>query len=83
MEEEKKQIEQDSKEVPDTPKVVEETPKTKEDMILAKLDKIQKEIWYSRLAMAVFLVISLFYINMKTNNIANALATFIEMFMPE
>ena len=79
MEEEKKKIQQDSKEVV----VSSDEPKTKEDMILAKLDRIQKEIWYSRLAMAVFLVISLFYINMKTNNIASALATFIEMFMPE
>ena len=50
--------------------------------ILKKLDRLQHEIWYTRIAMAVFFVIAMFYFNMKTSELGNALGTFMEMFLP-
>ena len=52
------------------------------NQLMQKIDKLQHEVFYNRVAMAVFFIISLLYINLKTGNIANALGTFIEMFMP-
>ena len=50
--------------------------------ILKKLDRLQHEIWYTRIVMAVFFVIAMFYFNMKTSEIGSALGTFMEMFLP-
>ena len=55
---------------------------TKEDLILKKLDKLQREVWYNRITMAIFLVVALFYINLKVDNLGSVLGTLIEMFMP-
>ena len=55
--------------------------KTDYEQILAKLDKLQTEMRYNRIIMAIFLIISLFYFNLKISSVGNALGTFIEMFM--
>ena len=55
--------------------------KTEYEQVLAKLDRLQTEVRYNRIVMAIFLIISLFYFNLKISGIGNALGTFIEMFM--
>lgn len=52
------------------------------ETLVSKIDKLQTEVWYNRIVMAIFLVIAIVFIDIKTDNIADVLSTFIEMFMP-
>ena len=56
--------------------------KTDNERILEDLSRLRTEIFYNRIVMAIFLVISLFYFNLKISSVGNALGTFIEMLMP-
>ena len=51
------------------------------EAILKAMDRLQKEVWYNRVAMSVFLVVALFYINFKASHLGDILGTFIQMFM--
>ena len=53
-----------------------------DDELMKKLDKIQNELMWNRVAMAIFFTITMFYIHQETSNICGLISTFIEIFMP-
>ena len=52
------------------------------DLLIEEVRHLRREIFYNRLAMAVFFIIALFYLHMEAKNVSDALGMFIEMFMP-
>ena len=60
-----------------------EKPACRDEEILKEIKRLQKEVWYNRLAMAIFLIVSMLYIKLQTGRIGDTLGVFIEMFMPE
>ena len=44
--------------------------------------RLIREVWYNRVALAMFLVLSLFYIHLQTSRLGDVIGTLIEIFLP-
>ena len=43
---------------------------------------LTREVWYNRVALAMFLALSLFYIHLQTSRLGDVIGTLIEIFLP-
>lgn len=60
---------------------VEKTVSITPEMIMKSIEKIQREIWYTRIALAIFLVINLVYIKLCISNINDTMSMFLQFLM--
>lgn len=44
--------------------------------------RLTREVWYNRVALAMFLALSLFYIHLQTSRLGDVIGTLIEIFLP-
>lgn len=44
--------------------------------------RLIREVWYNRVALAMFLALSLFYIHLQTSRLGDVIGTLIEIFLP-
>ena len=44
--------------------------------------RLTHEVWYNRVALAMFLALSLFYIHLQTSRLGDVIGTLIEIFLP-
>lgn len=51
------------------------------EMIMKSIEKIQREIWYTRIALAIFLIINLVYIKLCISNINDTMSMFLQFLM--
>ena len=50
--------------------------------LIAEHQKLRREIWYNRLALAIVLGISMYYIHLQSSRLGDVIGTLIEMFLP-
>lgn len=51
------------------------------EMIMKSIEKVQREIWYTRIALAIFLIINLVYIKLCISNINDTMSMFLQFLM--
>lgn len=47
-----------------------------------EIKRLTREVWYNRVALAMFLALSLFYIHLQTSRLGDVIGTLIEIFLP-
>lgn len=47
-----------------------------------EVNRLTREVWYNRVALAMFLALSLFYIHLQTSRLGDVIGTLIEIFLP-
>ena len=70
-------VEKNVKELDSVEKPVSITP----EMIMKSIEKVQREIWYTRIALAIFLIINLVYIKLCISNINDTMSMFLQFLM--
>lgn len=60
---------------------VEKTVSITPEMIMKSIEKVQREIWYTRIALAIFLIINLVYIKLCISNINDTMSMFLQFLM--
>lgn len=70
-------VEKSVKELDSVEKPVSITP----EMIMKSIEKVQREIWYTRIALAIFLIINLVYIKLCISNINDTMSMFLQFLM--
>ena len=60
---------------------VEKTVLITPEMIMKSIEKIHREIWYTRIALAIFLIINLVYIKLCISNINDTMSMFLQFLM--
>ena len=70
-------VEKSVKEIDSAEKPISITP----EMIMKSIKKIQREIWYTRIALAIFLIINLVYIKLYISDINDTMSMFLQFLM--
>ena len=47
-----------------------------------EVNRLTREVWYNRVALAMFLALSLFYVHLQTSRLGDVIGTLIEIFLP-
>lgn len=51
------------------------------EMLMKSIEKVQREIWYTRIALAIFLIINLVYIKLCISDINDTMSMFLQFLM--
>ena len=60
---------------------VEKPPSITPEMLMKSIEKVQREIWYTRIALAIFLIINLVYIKLCISDINDTMSMFLQFLM--
>ena len=60
---------------------VEKPPLITPEMLMKNIEKVQREIWYTRIALAIFLIINLVYIKLCISDINDTMSMFLQFLM--